>query len=187
MVYRLGASATEGDLYARRVGSDSSIALLATRAQETSPALSPDGHWLAYVSNESGTTEVFVRPFPNVGDGRWQISAAGGQEPAWAHSGRELFYRSASSFSGGVALSSTSTADSQMVMQVTTGTSFVPGARKALFALTRYAVNATHQQYAVTPDDQHFVMIRASEADKTSQLIVVENFFELLRSRTGRR
>jgi Tol biopolymer transport system component len=176
LVYRTGVSRDERDIFARRLGTDSSITLAATGADETSPALSPDGRWLAYVSDESGATEVYVRPFPNTADGRWQISAHGGQEPVWAHSGRELFYRTAGTAS-----------DSQMVMQVTTGHSFVPGARRALFPLTRYIASTTHQQYTVTPDDRRFVMIRSTEADRTDQLIVVENFFEVLRSRVGRR
>jgi Tol biopolymer transport system component len=56
-------------------------------------AVSPDGRWLAYVSEESGQSQVFVRPFPE-GDGRWQISSPNGLEPTWSHDGRELFYRS---------------------------------------------------------------------------------------------
>jgi len=178
LVYRLGAAAIEDDIYARRLGTDSSIALLASSADETSPALSPDGHWLAYASNESGAMEVYVRPFPNTGDGRWQISAAGGQEPVWAHSGRELFYRARAG--GG-------SADSLMAMQVTTGKNFVPGARRALFPLTRESGNPAHQQYAVEPDDRHFVMIRITEANRAAPLVVVENFFEVLRSRAARR
>ena len=54
---------------------------------------SPDGHWLAYVSNESGRPEVYVQPFPGPG-GKWQISTEGGTEPAWNRNGKELFYRS---------------------------------------------------------------------------------------------
>src|SRR5207237_4740560 len=54
--------------------------------------LSPDGHWLAYQSDESGQNQIYVRPFPNVDTGRWQISTSGGTKPAWARNGRELFY-----------------------------------------------------------------------------------------------
>lgn len=57
------------------------------------PAFSPDGNWLAYISNESGTNEVYVRPFPGPG-GKWQISTGGGFIPQWSRNGRELFYRS---------------------------------------------------------------------------------------------
>src|SRR5438067_2051194 len=56
------------------------------------PDVSPDGRWLAYESEESGARDVYVRPFPNVNDGRWQVSTAGGRQPLWAPSGRELFY-----------------------------------------------------------------------------------------------
>jgi eukaryotic-like serine/threonine-protein kinase len=178
LVYRTGSNVGARDLYARRLGTDSSIALLTTSADETSPALSPDGRWLAYVSNESGTTEVYVRPFPNTADGRWQISARGGSEPVWAHSGRELLYRTA--------VSAGNVADSQMVMLVTTGARFVPGARHALFPLTQFSLSSSHQQYAVAPDDKRFLMIRYSRAERSDQLIVVENFFEVLRERVGR-
>ena len=174
VIYRTGSIPGERDLYARRIGTDSSIVLVATAAAETSPALSPDGRWLAYVSNESGTREVYVRPFPNTGDGRWQISSQGGQEPVWAHSGKELFYRVAG------------TTNAQMVMDVMPGRTFVPGARRMLFPLTRYSVSATHPQYAVAPDGR-FLMIRATESDRPDQLVAVENFFEVLRARVPRR
>jgi Tol biopolymer transport system component len=174
MIYRTGSIPDERDLYARRIGTDSSIVLVATVASETSPALSPDGRWLAYVSNETGTPEVYVRPFPNTGDGRWQISLQGGQEPVWAHSGRELFYRVAG------------TTNAQMVMDVTPGPSFVPSARRMLFPLTRYSMSATHQQYAVAPDGR-FLMIRSTESDRLDHLVAVENFFEVLKARVPRR
>ena len=61
-------------------------------SDERSAVLSPDGHWLAYVSDESGRREVYVRPFPG-GDGRWQISSEGGIEPRWSKRGREIIYR----------------------------------------------------------------------------------------------
>ncbi len=169
LVYRTGSFVGEGDLYARRTGSDSSIALVATAAYETAPTLSPDGRWLAYVSNESGRAEVYVRPFPNTGDGRWQISAEGGQEPVWAHSGQELFYRT------------TGSPVEQMVMEIKPGPTFVAGERKTLFPLSRYLTNSAHQQYAITPDDERFVMVRLSDPDRTDRLVVVEGFFEELK------
>jgi Tol biopolymer transport system component len=175
VVYQIVRSPGLRDLFARRLGSDSSIPLVASRADEKAPALSPDGRWLAYVSNESGVSEVYVRPFPNTADGRWQISISGGAEPVWANSGRELFYRS-------IGLAT----DSQMVIAVTTGKSFIPGARKALFPLIRYATDDTYQHYDVAPGDRRFVMLRATEANRADQLIVVDNFFEVLRMQVGR-
>jgi hypothetical protein len=59
---------------------------------EIEPAFSPDGRWLAYVSNESRNAEVYVRPFPGPG-GRWQVSTGGGYLPTWSRNGKELFFR----------------------------------------------------------------------------------------------
>jgi serine/threonine-protein kinase len=63
-----------------------------TPFNEFNPAFSPDGRWLAYTSNESGTSEVYVRPFPGSG-GRWQVSTGGGAFPVWSRDGRELLFR----------------------------------------------------------------------------------------------
>ena len=62
------------------------------RRSDFDPEISPDGKWLAYHSNESGEFQVYVRPFPNVQDGRTQISTNGGTRAAWSRNGRELFY-----------------------------------------------------------------------------------------------
>jgi len=66
--------------------------LIQTPFDERNAVISPDGKWLAFQSNESGTDEVYVRPFPDVESGRWQVSTTGGFHPAWAPNGRELFY-----------------------------------------------------------------------------------------------
>jgi hypothetical protein len=55
-------------------------------------AVSPDGRWLAYQTDESGRDEIYVRPFPDVDAGLWQVSTGGGRQPVWARTGRELFY-----------------------------------------------------------------------------------------------
>ena len=67
--------------------------LIVSEFDETEAQVSRDGHWLAYQSNASGQYEVYVQPFPEVNQGRWQISTAGGTEPVWSRDGRELFYR----------------------------------------------------------------------------------------------
>jgi serine/threonine-protein kinase len=69
----------------------STVALIHS-APASNAEISPDGRWVAFESTESGSPEVYVRPFPNIDDGHWQISIAGGTRPAWAHNGRELFY-----------------------------------------------------------------------------------------------
>ena len=66
--------------------------LLQTKFDERNGIVSPDGRWLAYESNSSGPTEIYVRPFPKIGDGQWLVSTAGGTRPLWARSGKELFY-----------------------------------------------------------------------------------------------
>ncbi len=87
-----GASAG-GDILAAHPGVDSvARRIVATGYDEEGAALSPDSRWLAYVSNEQGENEVFVRPFPDVNGGKWQVSSGGGSAPLWAHNGRELFY-----------------------------------------------------------------------------------------------
>jgi eukaryotic-like serine/threonine-protein kinase len=81
------------DIHAIRPGADSvPLLLLAEDYDEAAPAVSPDGRWLAYGSNETGRYEVFVRPFPNVDDGKVQVSNAGGSAPLWSWDGSELFY-----------------------------------------------------------------------------------------------
>jgi len=169
LVYRVNAESR--DLYALRIGVDSvPVALVATEFLETAPRVSPDGRWLAYVSNESGQREVFVRPFPNTNDGKWQVSTDGGSEPVWAHSGRELFYR------GGQNLIS---------VEVLPGATFVTGERRVLFSTQGFRVSPNHQRYDVTPDDQRFVMIRNLGGLEGGELIVVENFFEELKAKVG--
>ncbi len=162
LVYRTGISGQERDIFALRPGRDSVTIQVPglPGSDEHSPALSPDGRWLAYVSDESGTTEVYVRPFPNLSSARWQISVGGGTEPLWAHSGRELFFRSDTT---------------QMVTAIGTAPTFSAGPPRSLFSLRPYRRQTVHALYDVTPDDQRFVMI---QNPGRGGLIMVENFFE---------
>jgi Tol biopolymer transport system component/tRNA A-37 threonylcarbamoyl transferase component Bud32 len=93
LVYRVSIGGTGRDIYAARLGVDTlPTPLLTGSFWEDSPALSPDGRWLAYTSMESSREEVYVRPFPNVNEGRWQISTGGGAAPRWSRDGRELYF-----------------------------------------------------------------------------------------------
>ena len=166
-----GSQANWGDLYAFRPGQDSTPApLLTTQFPEFNPALSPDGRWLAYVSTESGRREVYVRPFPNVNDAKWQVSTGGGEQPLWAHSGRELFYVGP---------------DAMNAVEVERGSSFATGAHRTLFPLTGYRGmnNGRERAYGLSSDDQRFLMIRLRVAQEgpATQLIVVQNWFEELK------
>ena len=66
--------------------------LIESPFRERNPDVSRDGRWIAYQSDESGAAEVYVRPFPDVGKGKWQVSEQGGTRPVWAHNRKELFY-----------------------------------------------------------------------------------------------
>jgi serine/threonine-protein kinase len=178
LVYRTGSGGgldiyARLDIHARRLRGDTgTVALVAEPdINELSPALSPDGKWLAYVSDESGRWELYVRPFPNVDDGRWQVSTAGGSEPVWAHSGRELFYKNA--------------ADELMSSEVRTSPTFMVGQHRILFSATDYDSYAYHPQYDVTADDQRFVMLKDVTAE-SHELVLVLNWFEELKQRVGK-
>jgi serine/threonine protein kinase len=140
--------------------------ILATPFIEMEPSVSPDGRWLAYVSDESGRWEVYVRRFLGP-DRRWQVSSDGGEEPAWAQNGRELFYRNG---------------DKMMVVTVSTNPDFSPAAPVLLFE-GRYDVDPLGndtRNYDVTPDGQRFLMIRRDD-DPERQLNVVLNWFQELK------
>ena len=162
LVYRLGGTNGNRDLYAIRLGGDSAaIPLVATPADEWEPRLSPDGRWLAYVSDESGRDEVYVRPFPNAGGAKWQVSVGGGVETVWSPVGRELFYRGSDQF---------------IAAQVTTTPSFQVSAQQPLFPAAPFVKGERHAHYAVSRDGQRFVMIHRIEPPGGSPLIWVHNW-----------
>jgi len=161
-----------GDIYGVKIGDSTLVPLLTTPAREVSPALSPDGRWLAYESDESGTSEIYVRPFPDVASARWQISLNGGTAPVWAHSGRELFY-----LNGRQELVS---------VELRPGPTLGVGEPRALFPANAYTFAGNFQLYDVAPDDRRFLMIRGDVAGVATELILTQNWFEELRARTGR-
>jgi Tol biopolymer transport system component/tRNA A-37 threonylcarbamoyl transferase component Bud32 len=161
-----------GDIYGVKAGDSALVPLLTSPAREASPALSPDGRWLAYESDESGTNEVYVRPFPDVGSGRWQVSLSGGNSPLWAHSGRELFYVNGR--------------QEMVSIEVRPGATFTVGEPRVLFPATSYNITPTYALYDVAPDDRHFLMVRGVAAEAQTELILTENWFEELRARVHR-
>jgi Tol biopolymer transport system component len=161
-----------GDIYAFRTGDTTLVPLLTTSAREMSPAVSPDGRWLAYVSDESGRPEVYVRPFPAVATARWQVSATGGTLPVWAHSGKELFY-----INGRAEMTS---------IPLTPGASFTVGQPRVLFAAAQYVLDTNAGAYDVSPDDKRFVFVRTATGGMGTELVVVQNWFQELRGRVGR-
>ena len=138
--------------------------LVATAASELFPALSPDGRWLAYQSNESGGFEIYVRPFPETGSAKWQVSTAGGNEPKWSSTGRELFYINGKS---------------EMVSaEVRPGAAFSVGEQRVLFATSQFAAGGGIHSYSVSPDDRRFMFMREGEATQQSELVVAENWLQ---------
>ncbi|HYL30670.1 MAG TPA: hypothetical protein VEU27_12175, partial [Gemmatimonadales bacterium] len=161
-----------GDIYAVKTGDTTLVPLLTTPAREASPALSPDGRWLAYESDESGASEVYVRPFPDVGSGRWQVSLNGGTGPVWAHSGRELFY-----LNGRQEMTS---------VEVRPGPTFAVGERRVLFPASAYDFSGSYPLYDVAPDDRRFLMVRGVSPEGETEAILIQNWFQELKARTGR-
>jgi serine/threonine-protein kinase len=161
-----------GDIYGIRAGDSTLTSLVTGPATEIEPMVSPDGRWLAYTSNESGQPEVYVRPFPDAGSARWQVSVAGGRDPMWSHSGKELFYWS--------------TGNKMMSVGIRPGATFGFEQPRALFTTTPYVPGGAMQSYDVSPDDKRFVMLRETSANERSEFIVVENWTAELRARTRR-
>jgi hypothetical protein len=143
---------------------------LGTPFFEWSPAFSPDGRWLVYTSNESGTSEVYVRPFPGPG-GKWQISKGGGSTPLWSRDGRELLFQ---------------TLD-QRVMAVgynIKGDSFAAG-KPRVWSESRLWNAGGMPVYDLAPDGKRLAAILASDqtGGEPTHLTFLLNFFDELRRR----
>jgi serine/threonine-protein kinase len=156
--------------------------LIQTRAAETSAEISPDGRWIAYESDESGQDEIYVRPFPDVSAGPWQVSTGGGTKPLWARNGRELFYLVPSG--GGAAV---------MSAPLERGASFTAGTpTKVLegpyfFGTSGGGDTASFRTYDVSSDGQRFLMIKlpggSEQTAAPPSLIVVQHWVEELKAR----
>jgi Tol biopolymer transport system component/tRNA A-37 threonylcarbamoyl transferase component Bud32 len=132
------------DIYGLSLESDRTLdSVLVTQFDEGSPMISPDGSWLAYVSNESGQNEIYLMRYPE-GGARWRVSHRGGTEPIWHPQGRELFYRD------GTVLWSA---------RLQLGETAVVTVRDSLFD-GPYYTNVRWPEYDVAPDGDHFVMIK---------------------------
>jgi hypothetical protein len=174
---RLGAAASGNhDIWALTLGDSAPAArpFLVSTSDESSAELSPDGRYLAYVSNQSGQSEVYVQPFP--GSGRRElVSTGGGGQPVWARNGRELFYRAGAG-----------SMMRMMVVDVTLGDAFTAGKPRVLWEATgaRYPGGTGGRTYDVAPDGQRFLMIQ--QRDSVSQppithVVLVQNWLEDLK------
>jgi Tol biopolymer transport system component len=174
LVYRRVNPGSGGDLHVLSLtGAETNEALVTAPLDQTGAELSPDGRWLAYRSNESGSDEIYVRPFPNVDDGRWLISSGGGTEAAWARNGRELFYIGADG--------------RLMAVPIEPGeTTFSSGTPTPV--LERSYFRHPFRSYDVAPDGRRFLMIKDGSTEESaagSDLVVVLNWFEDLERLAG--
>jgi serine/threonine-protein kinase len=158
---------TASDIYVLPLSGDRKPEVfLQTPFTEAEAAFSRDGKWVAYQSNESGTVEIYVRPFPS-GSGKWQISTNGGRYARWAPSGRELYYRND---------------DGLAVVSVDgSGASFVADKPRQLFTgpfLSLSIYGSTLADYDVAPDGKRFVMMEGEEQLRNTKVTVVFHWFE---------
>jgi serine/threonine-protein kinase len=172
LVYRENGTPAADLMAVRTDGDTTPVTLVATAFNERSPTLSPDGQWLAYASDESGIDEIYVRPFPETARAKRQVSLHGGSEPLWSRSGRELFYRNPSG--------------DMVAAEITTQPVFAVGRQTVLFAGSDYALNDSHRQYDVSPDDRRFLMIRERGGGERTNLILVDNWFQELIAKVER-
>jgi serine/threonine-protein kinase len=133
--------------------------LLKTARDSYAMALSPDGRWLAYVSDESGTPEVYVRPFPSVDSAKFAISVGGGLEPLWRRDGTELYFRDIRG--------------DMHVVTVTAGKEFQHGAPKPLFSRPGLALQDFYRSYDVHPDGKRFLMLGSGDAEARSLSVIL--------------
>lgn len=144
--------------------------LIATLFNEMNSDVSPNGRWIAYQSDESGRTEVYVRPFPAVNDGRWQVSATGGTRPLWSRDGQELFFLDA--------------ARNMTVVAVQEGPRPAFGSPRKLFETAQLGLEGQQRNFELSMDGKRFLMVRnlPPPADVPS-IVLIKNWFDALRAR----
>ena len=135
---------------------------LQTPANESRAAFSPDGRWIAYQSDESGNTEIYVRPFPGPG-GKWQVSTNGGNRPRWRGDGKELFFQAG-------------TADRIMAAEIRLGPTTVDvGAERSLFPMRPFT-GGRRDVYDVTPDGKRFLVATPGNVVGSKAVTLVVNW-----------
>ena len=139
--------------------------LLDTPHSEQNAEVSPDGHWVAYQSNDSGRDEVYVRPYPNVEASRISISTSGGRAPLWSRSGNELFYVTSD---GAV-----------MGVPVNRGPVWRHGPAAQVVAPGYFHAGEVMRTFDVSLDGRRFLMIKqtAGAAGTPRSIVVVQNWF----------
>ena len=151
-------TAQTGDLWTYSFAEQKASSFLATDFNEGEPVFSPDGKWIAYVSNESGKFEIYVRTFPDTG-GKWQISTAGGEDPLWSRDGTEIFYDSGPKL---------------MTVPVKTSPVFEAGTPQLLFEARFRTDNGV--QYDVSADGKKFLVDQDITESALAPITLVQNW-----------
>ena len=142
---------------------------------EQNGIVSPDGRWLAYEANDSGQFEIYVRPYPDVNSGHWQVSTGGGTQPLWARNGQELFY--------------TSSDGAIMRVGVERAASWAATTPTPIVKAGYYTIppGFPGRAYDVAPDGQRFLMIKegggTDQGAAAPQIVVVQHFDQELKTK----
>jgi serine/threonine protein kinase len=169
LVFASGEQTGRRSILTIRIGEPTAMPFLVTPALEHMPTFSPDGRWIAYASNESGRSEIYIRPYPPSDKPARRISDAGGTAPLWSPRGSELFYRSA--------------AGNMMAVPLQADTAIPAGRAQELFrAQGRFRFSGNTAAYDVEPNGQRFIMVTEPEnaVPARQQIVVVRNWFEEL-------
>jgi serine/threonine-protein kinase len=157
-------TAGAGDILFMAAGDSVAKPLVASAHSEYSPAASPDGQWIAYASNESGRSEIYVIPASGSAASKWPISNGGGITPRWSPRGDEIFYLDLRS--------------NLMAARVVTRPAFAVQDTRLLFNAGDFVFNTiSRRNYDVSPDGQRFLMVQRAAGAKSGVVVVVEHAF----------
>jgi dipeptidyl aminopeptidase/acylaminoacyl peptidase len=160
--------ATANDIWVYPVDQPSGARpFLQTPFREGAPTFSPDGRWIAYASEQSGRSEIYMRPFPGPGE-EWTISTDGGTEPVWAKKAGLLFYRRG---------------NAMMVVDITTAPGVAVGKPRRLFEKPYNRSVGFWPDYDVTADGQRLLMVQSSALEAPTRMNVVLHWFDELKQR----
>jgi len=179
IAYTVATFSTPPAIMVARLDGGEAEAFAGGKAPAGSSKFSPDGRWLAYCSNESGKSEVYVQAFPGPGP-KIQVSNNGGTDPVWKRNGGELYYRNG---------------DSMMAVPVSTAATFKAGRPQELWkgpyshgmSSSCGAPGATSSNYDVTADGNRFLMIKDEDRDRVTskEIVVVQGWADEVRRLSG--
>jgi serine/threonine protein kinase len=168
-ILRVGNLVGTRDILRFTPGTDTAPKVILGGTQdELGPTISPDGKWLAYLSNESGRPEIYVRPFDDPSSGRTPVSVDGASVPVWSRDGKELFWRGPDGAS-------------MYVADVRTGARFSAGEPRLLFSRNEYVWEYFARSFDVSLDGKRFLMV-STAGSQTDEMVLVLNLSAQLRA-----